>query len=103
MVQSILCEIIHVHTLLNVAVATAKLAVWSTRKNRLLSVGYVDVLFIFYVLLKSCLQVEFAYFKMIGDIQTCVWTPEGVFCNLGEAKTLSFIYDCLVAVYWVLA
>lgn len=58
----------------------------------------------FFSLLRSCLHVEFTYFKVIYDLQKfdCVWALEGVLCGLGDKHPLTFIFDCLVGIYTAL-
>ena len=78
------------HTLLNYISATAKLSIWLSRRNRAQEVGCVDPLRIMYGLIKARLRVEYAYYKMVDNIECfrVMWALGGVLCTVGHDNEL---------------
>ncbi len=58
------------HVLVNFVFGQAKLAIWLSRKNKIVGMGQTDVTLIFRGLIKSRLKVEFAFYNLIMDIET---------------------------------
>ena len=78
------------HTLLNYISATAKLAIWLSRRKRAQEVGCVDPVLILYGLVKARLKVEHSYYSMVDNIEgfTEKWTLGGALCTVGHNKEL---------------
>ncbi len=57
--------------LLNFLFGTAKLAIWKTRKNKMLGKDTLDPLLMFFGLVASRLRIEHGYYKLVGVYQFC--------------------------------
>jgi len=49
----------------------AKLAIWLSRKHRLIDAGSTDV--VLKGLLKSCIEIEFTYYKLVNDMEKSLY------------------------------
>lgn len=58
-----------VYVLINFILGQAKMAVWLSRKNQMNGAGSTDVVSILRGLLKSRIQVEFTYYKLINNLE----------------------------------
>ncbi len=58
-----------VHVLINFLSASAKLAIWLTRKNRAENAGSVEPVPALEGLVKARLRVEHAYYRMMDNLQ----------------------------------
>ena len=72
--------------LINFLYGQAKLAVWLTRKVKLNRGVSTDVNMTLRGLISARLTVEFAYYKMVGDLDTfnLTWALNDVLCNLED-------------------
>ncbi len=52
--------------LLHFLFGTAKLAIWKTRKNKMLGKDTLDPLLMFFGLVASRLRIEHGYYKLVG-------------------------------------
>jgi len=52
---------------------TANLAIWKSRKNKVLGQGSMDVLMIFKGLVEARLTIEHAYYKMVNGVETFMY------------------------------
>lgn len=70
--------------LLNYLLGSAKLAIWKTRKNKLLGTGSVDAECVLKGLVAARIKVEFSYFKMVNNVLefSTVWTVGKVLCEI---------------------
>ncbi len=73
-------------TLLNFLSGTAKLAIWKSRKNKLLGEGSLNVLNMFMGLVAARLRIEHAYYKLIKRVEVFidVWGINDVLCTVNE-------------------
>ncbi len=64
----------------------AKLAVWLTRKEKMKGGVSTDVNMTLRHLISARLTVEFAYYKMVGDLDTFTftWGLNGVLCKVED-------------------
>ena len=71
--------------LVNFLLGTAKLAIWLTRKRKMLGLESVDPLEGFRGMVKSRIRVEFAYYKLVNDVRTfsSIWCVGGLLCEVG--------------------
>lgn len=60
-------------------------------------------LIMFFSLLKSRVNVEFAYFKLIGDLQKfqSMWALEGVRCSIGDDNNFVFKFLLITGLHKV--
>ena len=79
-----------VHILLNFLFATAKLAIWLTRRNRTQGAGSVEPVPVLEGLVQARLRVEHAYYKMMDNLLffSGLWAVRGVLCSVGEEGEL---------------
>jgi len=70
--------------LLNFLLGMTKIAIWKTRKNKLLGIGTVDAENAFKGMVTSRIKIEYTYFQLINDIQRFaeIWSVEGVLCEV---------------------
>ena len=73
-----------VHVLVNFLSGRAKLAIWKTRKNRILGRGPVDTVLMVGGLLAARLRLEYTYYVQDLDTFTNIWGIGGVLCAVGE-------------------
>uniref|UniRef100_A0A3B3DKH2 Reverse transcriptase domain-containing protein n=1 Tax=Oryzias melastigma TaxID=30732 RepID=A0A3B3DKH2_ORYME len=80
--------------LLNFLFATAKIAIWLTRRNQANSEGCADVQQMFYALLRSRLRVEYAYFRVTERLKefSQTWAVEKVLCHVTADGELLFSF-----------
>lgn len=80
----------NVLVLLNFVFGTAKLAIWKTRKNKMLGKDTLDPLLMFKGLVASRLKIEHAYYKLVGCLPMFVniWAINGVLCTVNENDDL---------------
>lgn len=80
----------NVLVLINFLSGTAKLAIWKTRKNKLLGHESVSVLPMFLGLLASRLRIEYAYYKSVGCLPMFmeIWGINDVLCTLYEEELI---------------
>ena len=78
--------------LLNFLLGTAKLAIWLTRKNKMLDIGSVDPLEGFKGMVKTRIKVEFAYYRLVNDVTTfaSIWGVKGLLFEVGDDGKLIF-------------
>lgn len=76
----------NVLVLLNFLFGNAKLAIWKTRKNKILGQGAVNPIFMFLGLVGSRLRVEYAYYKLVGCLERFmdIWGINHVLCTVYE-------------------
>ena len=75
-----------VHVLVNFLSGKAKLAIWRTRKNRILGRGPVDTVLMVGGLLAARLRLEYTYYNLVQDLDTFknLWGIGGLLCDVGE-------------------
>ena len=75
-----------VHVLVNFLSGRAKLAIWRTRKNRILGRGPVDTVLMVGGLLAARLRLEYTFYNLVQDLDTFknLWGIGGVLCDVGE-------------------
>lgn len=80
----------NVCVLINFLLGQAKLAVLKSRKNRLAGLGLTEVVRLFRVLVVSRLKVDFAYFKLVSDLQgfQVKWCVGEAVCSVSEEGNL---------------
>ncbi len=73
-------------TLLNFLSGTAKLAIWKSRKNKLLGQVSLNVLNMFMGLVAARLRIEHAYYKLVKCVEAVidVWGINYVLCTVNE-------------------
>ena len=76
--------------LVNFLLGVAKLAIWLTRKKKMLNLDSVDPLESFLGLVKSRIKVEFMYYHLVNDVGTfsSIWCVWGLLCRVGESGEL---------------
>lgn len=81
-------------TLLNFLSGTAKLAIWKSRKNKLLGQGSLDVLMIFKGLVAARLRIEHAYYKMVNCVESFmyIWGINEVLCTVDDDDDLMLAF-----------
>lgn len=72
--------------LTNFLLGKAKLAVWLTRKNKILLDSNTDPLDLFRILVKSRLVMEYKYYELVNDVDSffLVWGVENILCQPNE-------------------
>lgn len=55
-------------SLVNFVLGQAKLAILKSRKNKILATGFINPISVFRILMVSRIKMEFAYFKMVHDL-----------------------------------
>lgn len=79
--------------LVNFILGQAKLAIYKSRKNKILATGFTDAWSVFRVLLVSRIQVDFFYYRLVKDLdkfkQRC---EEGELCDVSEEGELSLLF-----------
>lgn len=79
--------------LLKIFSGTAKLAIWKSRKNKLLGQGSVDVLMIFKGLVAARLRIEHAYYKMVNCVSVMyIWGINEVLCTVDDDDDLMLAF-----------
>ena len=79
--------------LVNYLVGQAKMSIWLTRRNKMKEAGSVDVDLMFRGLVAARLRIEFAYYKMVADLNEfiSIWGGGDVLCRvIDELLILSF-------------
>ncbi len=61
---------LQVHVLLDFIFRQTKLAIWLSRKRKLLGLELTDVILVFRGLIKSHINIEYAYYKMSDDLDS---------------------------------
>ena len=76
--------------LFNFLVASAKLAIWRTRKNRNLGEGTTDPVDVLKGMVGCRVKVEFAYYKLVNDVDSFlgIWALGGLLCEVDEEERL---------------
>ena len=76
--------------LFNFIFASAKLAIWKSRKNKLLEKGWTDPVRCLRGLVAVRLRVEHTYFRLTNNLDgfKAVWAVRQVLCSLGEDGSL---------------
>ncbi len=57
------------HVLLNYLFGQANMAIWLSRKSKLIDSGSTDVILILKGLIKSCINIEYSYYKLVNNLQ----------------------------------
>ncbi len=75
-----------VHVLLNFIFGQGKLAIWLSRKRKLLGSGLTDVILVFRGLIKSRIKIEYAYYMLIDDLDTfrSKWGINQCICEIDD-------------------
>lgn len=79
--------------LINFLSGIAKLAIWKTRKNKMLGQGSISAVPMFLGLVAARLKVEFAYYKLVDCLPMFLysWGVNDVLCTVYENElVLSF-------------
>ena len=74
-------------SLVNFLIGQAKMSIWLSRRNKMKGQGSTDATLIFRGLVATRLKVEFAYYKMVSDLEefVSVWGGEGnVLCSVAD-------------------
>ena len=76
--------------LINFIFASAKLAIWKSRKNKLLEKGWTDPVHCLRGLVAARLRVEHTYFRLTNNLDgfKAVWAVRQVLCSLQEDGSL---------------
>ncbi len=63
-----------------------KLAIWLSRKIKLLGSGLTDVILVFRGLITSHINIEYAYYLLIDDLDTfrSKWSTNRCICEIEE-------------------
>ncbi|MGH0181307.1 UNVERIFIED_CONTAM: hypothetical protein FKN15_010707 [Acipenser sinensis] len=80
--------------LVNFILGQAKLAIYKSRKNKILATGFTDAWSVFRVLLVSRIQVDFFYYRLVKDLDKFKqrWCEEGELCDVSEEGELSLLF-----------
>ena len=75
--------------------ASAKLAIWLTRRNRAQGAGSVEPVPVLEGLVKARLRVEHSYYQMMDNLLdfSNLWAVGEVLCSVGEDGELVLIFD----------
>lgn len=79
-----------VSVLTNFIFGNAKMAIWRSRKNKLVGTGCTDPVLCFRGLLSARLRVEYAYYRLINDLDAFVamWGINDVLCCINRNGSL---------------
>ncbi len=78
----------NVLVLLHFLFGTAKLAIWKTRKNKMLGKDTLDPLLMFFGLVASRLRIEHGYYKLVGCLPIFVNTWAIMECYVKSMKMM---------------
>ena len=76
--------------LINFLFANAKMAIWRSRRNKMLGTGCTDPVLCFKGLVSARVKIEHAYYKLTSDLDAFFkkWAINDVLCSLGNADSL---------------
>jgi len=90
-----------VHVLINSLLGQAKFAIWLTRKHLLNDAGSTDVVSVLKGLLKSRIQIEFTYYKLVNLYLWCWWVFAALHLSLYVCMYVC-MYVCISIFYFIL-
>ncbi|XDV25251.1 hypothetical protein PO909_029197 [Leuciscus waleckii] len=78
------------HVLLNYLFGQAKMAIWLTRKSKLSDKGSTDVFLVLKGLIKSRINIEYSYYKLINDLESFKyrWEVKQCICEVDSDECL---------------
>lgn len=76
--------------LINFIFASAKLAIWKSRKNKVVGEGFTDPLHCLKGLITAHLRVEHAFYKLTKNMDGFItaWGIRHILCSIGEDDSL---------------
>lgn len=81
------------HVLLNYLFGQAKMAIWLSRKSKMIDKGSTDVILILEGLIKSRIYIEYSYYKLVNNVQVFnqKWGVNQCICEV-DSEDMVYLY-----------